>query len=425
MKKIIPILLLALTVTLFSQDDKEIADGWKINAFAHLIGQMDGKDFLHDTHPYFFTTSKIRLGVEKEIEDIVRFRVDFQDSRLLGTGFIGTAQSVDIMQGYVEFLKVFNLPLSIQAGRFQMQYGSERFIGRSLWHYQERAFDGARAIYNDDGFNADIFYIIHTNSADYLLKVFPGQYGYPAPDDEGYRMYGFWTEKSFAKHQIGLFGFNEDDNKTDLSRYTAGLTYAGSFGKLALEGEFAYQGGTRVMKKTVGEETISTEQDISAYLASAKATMALKPVKIHAGVDLVSGTSPDDPADEFHTFVNYPASKHKFLGLMDYFLVTTKGTGNLGVNDFYGGIARPLFKDMNAMLTYHYFLANQENANGNSDFGHEIDLVLKYSLTKSIFVHFGGGLFLPGEAMKQLYMLEQKERGDPSFWSYTMIFVKL
>lgn len=423
-------IMLTLSVSK-AQEGNILTDGWKISGMAHLISQMDGKDFSNKTHPYYTTTSKIRLGVEKHIGESAVFRVDFQDSRLMGTGFFADQNNVDILQGFVELKNVFNLPLSLQAGRFQMQYGTERIIGRSLWHYQERTFDGVRLKYSTEKFKFDWFQIAHTNSTPYMLKVMPSNYPYPADDWDGYAMYGFWSTINAApSHGFDLFGFVEDNGAADMTRFTTGANYNGKFGKLKAVGEFAYQFGTQ--QKPSGET--DAEQDIAAYLASLKLIYNEDPWKFHAGADILSGTDPD--GSDFGTYVNYPASKHKFLGLMDYFLVTTKGTGNLGVNDYYAGITlgemvigKPITGEkgnLETFLTFHYFMSNQESPSGDSDFGQEIDFVLKYTITKGLFVQFGGGVFLPGEVMKKMYTApDGTVREDPSFWAFTMLMLRI
>lgn len=429
LKKILCIsLLFIFTITIKAED---IGNGWSLHGMAHIIGQLDGKDFSNKTHPYNYVTSKIRIGIEKNIEDVGIFRIDLQDSRIMGTGFAANNHNTDILQGYVEFPSLLGMPLSLQVGRFQMQYGTERIIGRSLWHYWERAFDGARLKYNTEKFKLDYFHILHTNSSSYLLKVMPSNYPYPAEPLEGYAMYGLWMNTGpYGGHSFDLFGYLEDDDLKSLNRYTAGVNYNLKAGNFGLTAEGAFQAGTQTVSS--GENKI--EKTISAYMASVKANYKLKPAKLIAGADIISGT-PTDATDEFNTFVNYPASKHKFWGLMDYFLVTTKGTGNLGVNDLYAGasfgnmvIGKPQSGEpgnLNATLMYHLFMSNQPDINDNSDWGSEIDLVLKYSLTKKIFFQVGGGVFLPGEVMKNYYKVGDNIREDPGFWLFTMIMFRI
>ncbi len=423
-----------LTAIVFGEaQESSLLKDWKIQGRAHIISQIDSKDFSFDTHPYNTNTIKFKLGVEKTIPDVLKFRIDAQDARIMGVenGFVNDAHNADFLQAYVEFVDLFGLPIDAQIGRFQMQYGTERFIGRSLWHMSERSFDGARLKYKTKNFKIDYFHIAHTNANGYMLKVMPSMYPYPAEPLDGYGFYGFWAEANLnAKNDLHVFGYMEKDARAiDITRNTAGVNYFGKFGDLKTTLEFGYQFGTQEFK--IDENTIK-EKDIAAYMGSLKFDYSMKPLKLTLGGDVVSGTAPEDAADNMNTFSNYPASKHKFLGLMDYFLVTTAGTGNLGVNDYYLGatwggmtIGKP-FKEgasnLSAMLTAHYFTSNQPNSADESDFGQEVDFVLKYNLLKSAFIQGGFGVFLPGEAMKTLY---GSEREDPGLWSFVNIIVQL
>jgi hypothetical protein len=371
--------------------------------------------------------------VEKSVSDLLTFRADVQDSRLLGSGFVSTQGETFLLQGYVQFHNILGMPLDVQAGRFQMQYGTERFIGRSLWHYVERAFDGVRARLHLNGLNLDYFHIAHTNSSPYMLKVNPNYYPYGGRGDEGYGMYGFWLNTNVASgHSADLFGYLEDNDAANFERYTAGFNYNAKMGSLKAIAEIGYQFGGATHKPEEGE---SLHTDFSAYMGSLKFIYDHESMKYKLGADVYSGTAPDAARDEFNTFVNYPASKHKFFGLMDYFLVTTAGMNTLGVNDIYAGITfgdmtigKPASGKINAidaMLTYHYFMSNIADSDDNTDWGHEIDLVLKYNMTKGIFLQAGGGVFLPGEVMKSNYAVGEKVRDDPSFWLFTMLMVNL
>lgn len=415
-----------------AQEKKKDPNDWKFSGFAHIIGQMDGKDFDNSTHPLYNTTMKFRFGVEKSIFDDLTFKVELQDSRIMGTSFVSNTHNTDLLEGYVEYKNVFNKPLSIQAGRFQMQYNDERYIGRSLWHMSERAFDGVRVKYHTEKFDIDYFHTQHTSSTPYLLKVMPSNYPYPETDYSGYGMYGFWSTIKPVKNQsFDVFAFLEHNGvksngeDADLNRYTAGACYDGKFGAFSAKADFAYQFGN--MKS----------QDIGAYNFVANLGYKVnKKVNVNVGTNMISGSDPD--SEDYGVFINYPASKHKFLGLMDYFLITKQH--QQGVNDFFvkaslGGmkIGQPFSKsksNLKAMLQFHHFMTNTEPSSGETAYGQELDLVLKYDVTKGAFIQFGGGIFMPGDLMKTKWettddLGNTRMREDISFWAFTMLFVKL
>ena len=446
MKKILLLISIVLiSNNLYSQKPQaDQPSDWKFTGLAHMISQMDGKDFSNHTHPLFYNVMKFRVGVEKTLFGQVDFKLEIQDSRLMGqeAGVTNNDHNLDLFQGYVNIRDLFELPLSLQLGRFQMQYGTERIIGRSFWHMNERVFDGLRFKYHTKAFKADFFNIIHTNSTDYILKLNPGTYQYPAADSYGYGVYGLWTQTQISeKSKIDVFGIMEADdhlNETEnveLVRNTFGLNYFGNYGSLSTILEFAYQIGNKKGDNFDDDGNIksSYDKDINAYMAALRLDYKMKPVKLALGGNIISGTDPAD-GSEINTYSNYLASKHKFFGLMDYFLDIKNGTGNLGLNDIYIGVSYPeIVKNLSASLTAHYFMSNQSKIfmiddieEELSDFGQEIDLTFDYKIIKGTSVKFGGGLFMPGGLMKELWKLEDgTERSDMSFWAFAMLVTRL
>jgi hypothetical protein len=429
------LLFVCLSLQLVAQEEKK-ENGWKINGLAHLIGQMDGKDFSNTTPPQYYTVMKFRLGVEKQVFDDLKFKLEMQDSRLLGQaeGVMNNIHNLDLFEGYLEFNNVANIPLAVQAGRFQMEYGTERIIGRSFWHINERVFDGARLKYKTDNFAIDYFHIIQHNSTDYILKIFPGLYPYPSQQSTSSGVYGIWSKIDFTeKNNLDLFAFMEANDTYDdmsnsfLTRNTAGMNYNYKSGDFETVMEFAYQFGTAKTEilNSMGAIENKTEKDIAAYLGSLLFNYKLKPVALELGGNIISGTDPDEK-EKINTYSNYLASKHKFYGLMDYFLDIKRGTGNLGLNDFYFKVAYPgLVKNFSGAVILHHFMSNKESASGLNTFGQEIDLVFTYKVIKGTSIKFGGGIFLPGDLMKEMWRTSESERSDPSFWSFIMIVSRL
>lgn len=438
MKKFLFILVLSLVFSsTYAQKtiDKPSSD-WKFTGLAQVISQMDGKDFSDDTHPLFYNIMKFRVGAEKTLFDKIDFKLELQDSRIMGSeaGATNNLHNLDLFQGYISIKDIANTPLSLQIGRFQMQYGSERVIGRSFWHMNERVFDGFRLKYHTKNFKADFFNIIHTNSTDYVLKIFPrGLYSYPAETAYGYGVYGLWTQTQLNENnKLDVFGIMEaDEHKNtaeniDMTRNTIGFNYFGNFGPLSAVVEFAFQVGSKKGDTYVNDTTTSYDKDINAYMANFKLDYKMKPAKITLGYNMISGTDPNDDK-EINTYSNYLASKHKFFGLMDYFLVIGKGTANLGLNDIYLGVSyKDLMKGLSASLTGHYFTSKQTSKTELSDLGQEIDLVFNYKILKGSSIKFGGGLFMPGDLMKEIWTVQDgTKREDMSFWAFAMLATKL
>ncbi|MDT3697505.1 MAG: hypothetical protein ROY99_14070 [Ignavibacterium sp.] len=123
------VVLLTLSPIIFSQQD--LGGGWKLNGQIQLRTELDVRDFSNSTHPLTFASMRTRLGVEKTFEEVVSFLVQFQDSRVFGEepNTLTPIDNFDLHQGFLKFNKLFDWDWQIQAGRFEVAYGTERFFG--------------------------------------------------------------------------------------------------------------------------------------------------------------------------------------------------------------------------------------------------------------------------------------------------------
>jgi hypothetical protein len=162
------IFLLLLSTTSFAQMD--LGDGWNILGQVRLRTELDGRDFSNSTHPLTFASSRIRLGVEKTFGKKLTLFIQVQDSRVFGSesGTLSNSKNLDLHQGYVELNKLFNWNWSIQAGRFEVSYGTQRFFGAVGWHYVGRSFDGVRLVIAPKGFNLHLFGLTVKESVSYI-----------------------------------------------------------------------------------------------------------------------------------------------------------------------------------------------------------------------------------------------------------------
>ncbi len=422
MKRIFILVLIGLFTFSAKAQDNLSLDGWKVNGTSQIIPYFDGRDFNNDTYAPGHTSMKTILGVTKSFGEKVDFRVAVQDWRVFGNNKSVTydENALHLMEGWVRFNDIFGMPVSLKAGRFQMSYGSERFIGKSFWNYQERKFDGFVFNYTGDNMFIDFFLTNHSSeiTSQTFSKIPNTSYIEPYSN---YNIYGLWyNNTAFDGQTFDIFAYLDENAATvggepALNRYTIGFDYYGKFGIIKPNVEFGYQLGK------------AGDKDILAYLASVSADVDLDPLGVKFGLDMHSG-SEDGNAEEINTYDNYLAGKHKFFGLMDYF-VTARGSGyaGIGVNDIYGGVSYKSGKYKYSLMA-HYFMANAENENiiydgeeAGTAFGTEFDLILRYTINKGIFVEAGQGLFLPGDLMKAVYNGNE----DMAFLSYLRAVVKL
>lgn len=426
MKKLLLLLFIVFfSSNVFSQEKNLLIDGWKVNATSHTIPYFDGRDFNNDTYAPGHTSMKTVLGVTKGIGEKVDFHIALQDFRTWGNSNSLTSDhnNIHLMQGWVRFNNLFNTPINLKLGRFQMEYGNGRFIANSFWNYQERKFDGFLINYKGDNMFLDLFLTNHSSDISYQRFKYPNN-DYSEVEltpYSGYNIYGLWyNNTAFKGQKFDIFAiWDENSAKNEggdvlLNRYTVGFDYFGKIGIFEPSVEFGYQTGEKAGK------------DIAAYLAAVNFDFNFKPVKVNVGIDMHSG-SEDGNAEEINTYDNYIAAKHKFMGLMDYFITARGAYNGVGVNDIHAGATYKFGK-----LTFkgfaHYFMANAENENiflegeqAGTNFGSEIDLIVRYTIHKGIFFEAGQGLFLPGDLMKAL----NNGNEDMAFLSYLRFLVKI
>lgn len=419
------------TFDLFGEEYEEFSllDGWRLHGLANIIPYLDGRDFEHDTYMRYSTTMKLQLGVEKAVTDDISFLLKFQDSRLWGEegSFTNFTDNVDLIAGWVRFDNIFDIPLSLLLGRYQMELGTGRIIRHSPWSYEERAFDGVQANYSFLGHSLMAFYAVHRDGIGYYREAAPGRYDYPDERYDGSNMFGLWTKWGISGGQADLFVYHEKDNKKsdslhiDLDRTTLGGDWIGKIFAFDVKAELYGQFGS------IGAK------DLSAYMAGLEMNYSLeKNFNLTAGTNIYSGTSPEDMDEKNNSFSPTLGAKHRFLGLMDYFRKIEAGSSSLGVNDFYAGATYGGRSegDFQSTFRWHYFLSNQESAGGLSDFGNECDVTVKYFPVKAVSVEWTNGFFIPGELYLEMYKTEKESggfhyRNDVAFMSYVRLILSI
>ncbi|MCK6614436.1 MAG: alginate export family protein [Ignavibacteriaceae bacterium] len=413
MKTLLIVFLLAAAM-LHAQESPKT---WEFNGDVQLRGELDGRDFYNTTYPLYVTTMRTRIGVTRTFGEKVTFFAQFQDSRTFGQGITTSAYlaNVDMHQVYLRFNDVFALPLDIQAGRFKYSFGNERLFGNSDWGPIGRSYDGL-LLSLDMPWKTD-FIIANIHEVEkYVSNATPGSYVYPALRDSSVNMIAVTVKgKLNESNTLSLEGYYESDRKVpngidqQLARYTLGAEHNYIMKPFSTVVEFIYQGGT------IGAK------DVSAYLVSVSAAYSMGTSKFTPGIDLLSGTNPTE-LTKYNSFDAAFGTGHKFYGFMDYFTSIPSNTGNLGLQDiFLNYDYAPENSPFLYSAAFHHLASAEESAAGESVFGQELDLTIRYTVTKGVNLFWGGSVFLPGELMKTRFAKGGNTELDPSFWSYLMI----
>src|ERR1035438_6515247 len=139
MKKLLTTALISLILAFpsFSQNKTD----WTFDGQIQLRTELDGRDFSNKTYPLVFSSLRTRIGLKADISDKIYLYTQLQDSRIFGEepNVTTSIKNVDLHQGYVKLIDPIDFPMSVQAGRFEMVYGTERFFGagRSEEHTSE------------------------------------------------------------------------------------------------------------------------------------------------------------------------------------------------------------------------------------------------------------------------------------------------
>lgn len=422
MKSKIVIILLLVHGTSIAQE----IDGWKLNGQLQLRSEIDGRDFNNDTHALTFASLRTRLGVSKSFTDRLQFFVQFQDSRILGEepNTLSSINNIDLHQGYVTLVRPFDIDLNVQAGRFEVAYGTERFFGAVGWHYIGRSFDGVRFEIAPSSFPFDLFALTVREPQNYIGNAVPSAYFYPLLPVTSHSIYGLYKILNISdKSRFDLLGYYENNRARThqgdhaLKMFTLAGTYSGKYDQLSTVVEAAYQFGKM------------GAMDIGAYLVSASLDYKMNEISFGAGADLLSGT--EITSNDFNTFQPTYGTNHKFYGYMDYFINIPRNTFFSGLNDFYIKFNYlPQDSKFSFGADFHHFMSNKsilvttfqdpEGVEQNT-FGQELDLTIRYNFIKGTSITWGGSIFFPGDLMKTFFAPGEY----PAFWTYVLITANL
>lgn len=126
--------------------------------FESVANQRDLDGDLEDQET--FVAHRIRAGLHFRPVPTADLYIQIQDARRWGreADTLADDEGIGLHQGYVRFDDLLSDGIFLQAGRFEMAYGSERLIGDSDFDAAGRSFDAIRLGYHRQGVvNLDAF----------------------------------------------------------------------------------------------------------------------------------------------------------------------------------------------------------------------------------------------------------------------------
>ncbi len=370
--------------------------------------EIDNKDFNSATSTGTFTAFRTRLGLTfNRVENLTAF-FQIQDSRYFGDEISTTTNSknIDLHQAFFNIANIFTLPVKLKLGRFEMAYGSQRFIGAVDWNNVGRSFDGGLITFNGEQFKLDLF----------AVREFEK---FNSEDSLDQNVYGLIADLMFIKsYKLQPFLIWQRAQPTNiLNRATLGIYIKGNLDAFYHELDFGYQTGSAILS--------NRSQNISAYTFSFGAGYNFETdikLTIGAQIDIASGD--DNTADDdFKSYSSLYGTGHKFFGYMDYFTSFPNDTYGLGLTDIIVKAGLSPINKLVLSLNYHLFNSIEDyklvsGTNSNS-FGSEIDFVATYKYNDNVAFEGGAALFFPGDIFKE------KRGKDNAAWFYLMAIANL
>lgn len=251
--------------------------------------------------------SRLRVGLDFAVDDDLNVFFQPQDQRTFGdeASVASDETNLDVHQVYVEFRNLAEEPLSIRAGRQELQYGDQRLISPLDWHNVGRAWDGVKVRYAPGDWWIEGFATVVREAV-------------AAEDDHDFvGLYASYTGVADHAFDAYVFGrhFNDDTFTDELGRVgdlrdvTAGIRLKGATPPVDYSLEAITQSGDYV------------DDDISAHAFAATLGYTFDhPWKPRVGIEYAFASGDGDPADGDHeTFDPLYPFGHFYSGFADVF----------------------------------------------------------------------------------------------------------
>ncbi len=283
----------------------------------------------------------VSVGIEVDKVDSL---VSNYNDKLNGKAYpvVADPQSTDVNQAYIKYTKHH---FSAVVGRQRVLHNNQRFVGGVGWRQNEQTYDGIRAQYQTSKLVVDYSYIHNINNI----------IGSHVKGDFHLVNTRYKVNKN---HTFSAFSYLLDyDTALASSTSTFGGLYHGQFGPVFVNASLASQ-----------SDYADNPVNFTASYINAQVGTKLSNISVLAGYELLGS------GDGVVAFKTPLATKHKFNGWADKFLITPKE----GMQDVYI-TAKTVMKGIKLSATYHDFASDEENI----DFGSELDLVAVYKINKN------------------------------------------
>lgn len=345
-----------------------------------------------------FTSMRVRLGLEAQLDPSVTLFVQMQDVRLWGeeTNTLSDfrADNLDLHQAYIRYRGEKLDWLTTTVGRQETNFGGQRLVGAVNWTQQGRAFDGARFDLAGDGSLSGSLVAYTLADATALTHGSDAElYGaYATARDVGPGALDFYFLYDRAE------GGARTSQKTFGARYAFGGDVSGRFEGSLQRGDRA---GIPVSAFMFGGR-------LGTRFAEEKAGLTL-------WYDYLSGDG--DAADgETGVFSTLYATNHKFYGFADLFLDIPSHTAGAGLQDLALKFDWRATDRIRFGADLHSFSAAERGTLSASHFANEIDLTVSHVYTPTLRLVSGLSYVIQDDALAEIGRLSEN-----ATWFYVML----
>lgn len=390
---------------------------------------------------------RVRLTADAKATDDTSVKITLQDTRTWGastaaaggSALTDSGNTLDFHESYVNINNLFGAPVSLRAGRQELNYGDQRLIGSFGWSNNGRSFDALKFAYTSAPVNVDLFTSkVRESTTTSTDQDFSGIYAtVKAIPNNTLDLYVLWLRDGLQSGN-SAFGWGTTIGNTAITGgisdaqnlYTYGARLKGAVSGLDYTLELPIQSGS--------VDTRTNSYNLKGWAAAAKLGYTLPtPTKVRLGLeyDYASGDN-DASNNDIKTFFNLFPTNHDKLGFMDQQAwrnikalgltasadVTDKLTLGAGLWNLHLAQKHDAWYsagDWN--ITPTSTLRKASATETNSSIGNEVDLTATYKYNSAVAAEVGYSHLFSGKFIKDRINATANSDKQDQDWAYLML----
>lgn len=385
-----------------------------------------------------------RFKVYTSLQDV---RVWGQDASSINKTTTEANNGILLHEAWAEISLVDTLStiqnLSVKAGRQEIAYDDQKVLGSLDWLQQGRRHDAIIFKFANKGWTVDLGAAFNQNKENNTGTIYNGTNPAYGAGTNGigtmYKSFQYaYVGKKFFFGDLSFLFFKDDFNKyTMVTSGTPAVTTKvngeGTWNRNTT-GIYFNTNPTRTLNLTGSVYHQSSHNKdgkaLNANMASITSTLQIgRKLFVGPGVDYLSGDDGTKAASaEDNRFDPLYGTPHKFWGSMDYFYAAN-GFGKQGLLNYFFKIKYNAKDNLSFFLDVHGFESANKISNGtggelNSYLGTEVDLTVKYNLTKIINIEAGYSIMKATNSMASAPVKNVANADLTPQFAYVMLNIK-